>query len=42
MKHAASSLLTKNKLGAIPGQQRGEPDYLDVVRAFARLTYESV
>lgn len=37
-----SSLLTKNKLGEIPETDRHEQHYLEVVKAFARLTYESV
>ena len=36
---SSSTLLTKNKLGTIP--ETGQ-DYLEVVKAFARLTYESV
>ncbi|UPK72441.1 helix-turn-helix domain-containing protein [Chitinophaga filiformis] len=37
-----SGLLTKNKLGEIQPPDRGEQHYLEVVKAFARLTYESV
>lgn len=36
-----SGLLTKNKLGHVP--EAAQPkDYLDVVKAFARLTYQSI
>lgn len=35
--------MTKNHLGPIPADERAAPtDYLDAVKAFARLTYESV
>src|SRR5687767_10533309 len=38
-----STLLTKNHLGKIPDDERGnQHDYLDAVKAFARLTYESI
>ena len=37
-----SGLLTKNKLGEIPATDPHEQHYLEVVKAFARLTYESV
>jgi DNA-binding CsgD family transcriptional regulator len=38
-----SSLLTKNNLGTIPEEDRFEQnDYLEAVKSFARLTYESV
>ncbi|MFD0997871.1 response regulator transcription factor [Ohtaekwangia kribbensis] len=38
-----STLLTKNHIGKISDEERPEQnDYLDAVRAFARLTYESV
>src|SRR5690348_16497512 len=38
-----STLLTKNHLGKIPDDQRPEQgDYLECVKAFARLTYESI
>lgn len=41
-KSPGSSLLTINKLGNIPETSRHEQHYLEVVKAFARLTYESV
>ncbi|RBL89868.1 response regulator transcription factor [Chitinophaga flava] len=41
-KDASSGLLTKNKLGEIPEPDQHEQHYLEVVKAFARLTYESV
>jgi DNA-binding CsgD family transcriptional regulator len=38
-----STLLTKNHIGKVPDEERLEQNnYLDAVRAFARLTYESV
>lgn len=37
--NSSSGLLTKNKLGEVPD---AEQHYLEVVKAFARLTYESV
>jgi len=38
-----STLLTKNHLGRIPEDERPQShDYLETVKAFARLTYESV
>ena len=38
-----STLLTKNHIGKISDEERPEQnDYLDAVRAFARLTYDSV
>lgn len=38
-----STLLTKNHIGKIPDEERCEQnDYLDAIKAFARLTYESV
>lgn len=37
-----SGLLTKNKLGVIPEAERHGQHYLEAVKAFARLTYESV
>jgi DNA-binding CsgD family transcriptional regulator len=38
-----STLLTKNHIGKISDEERLEQnDYLDAVRAFARLTYESI
>jgi DNA-binding CsgD family transcriptional regulator len=42
MKHAHSSLLTRNKLGAVPQENQEQADYLEAVKAFARLTYQSV
>ncbi|RPD39478.1 helix-turn-helix transcriptional regulator [Chitinophaga barathri] len=41
-KESLSGLLTKNKLGEIPETDRQDQHYLEVVKAFARLTYESV
>lgn len=38
----SSSLRTKNKLGGIPEADQDAQHYLEVVKAFARLTYESV
>lgn len=40
--NASSGLLTKNKLGAIEESAQQPQHYLEAVRAFARLTYESV
>ncbi len=41
--HIQTGLLTKNKVGAISGEDRlAEKDYLAAIAAFARLTYESV
>jgi len=41
--NSTSSLLTKNHLGPISDDERSAPsDYLDAVKAFSRLTYESV
>ncbi len=38
-----STLLTKNHLGKLPDDQRlQQGDYLESVKAFARLTYESI
>lgn len=41
-KNAASNLLTKNKLGQVPAASQPDQHYLEVVKAFSRLTYESV
>ncbi|QHS63749.1 response regulator transcription factor [Chitinophaga agri] len=38
----SSSLLTRNKLGAVQEADQDTQHYLEVVKAFARLTYESV
>ena len=41
--HINSSLLTKNRLGKISEEDRlQKQNYLDVVKSFARLTYESI
>jgi DNA-binding CsgD family transcriptional regulator len=41
--HINSSLLTKNRLGQISEEDRHQKqNYLDVVKSFARLTYESI
>jgi DNA-binding CsgD family transcriptional regulator len=41
--HINSSLLTKNRLGKISEEDRlRQQHYLDVVKSFARLTYESI
>ncbi len=41
--NSASTLLTKNHIGKVSEQERlQQNDYLDAVKAFARLTYESV
>ena len=41
--HVNSSLLTRNRLGKISEQDRlQQQHYLDVVKSFARLTYESI
>jgi DNA-binding CsgD family transcriptional regulator len=41
--HINSSLLTKNRLGKISEEDRlQQQNYLDVVKSFARLTYESI
>lgn len=38
-----SGLLTKNKIKSTSGEDRSQQDnYLDVIRAFSRLTYESI
>ncbi|PZR19238.1 MAG: helix-turn-helix transcriptional regulator [Flavobacterium psychrophilum] len=43
MNNTKSSLLTRNTIGEISASdQNKSPDYLEVVKAFARLTYESV
>ena len=42
MKQAHSGLLTRNKLGAVPQESQEQAHYLEAVKAFARLTYESV
>ncbi|MFB6454128.1 response regulator transcription factor [Chitinophaga sp. Hz27] len=43
MKNApTSSLLTKNKLGEITNTDQQEQHYLEVIKAFARLSYESI
>ncbi|MFT3822875.1 MAG: helix-turn-helix transcriptional regulator [Chitinophagaceae bacterium] len=39
---SGSGLLTKNKLGEVSEAEQHEQHYLEVVKAFARLTYESV
>jgi DNA-binding CsgD family transcriptional regulator len=42
-KNSNSTLLTRNHLGKVPDDERlPQHDYLEVVKAFARLTYESI
>lgn len=43
MDNIKSSLLTRNNLGKVPDTEHSKnPDYLEVISAFSRLTYESV
>lgn len=41
-KKPQSTLLTKNKLGNVSIEDQLQTDYLEAIRSFARLTYESV